>query len=47
MKPEHPDRIFINHIEAHLEKGQKVICKICGKTAEEIIADVVEEKHET
>ena len=33
------DAIFINHIQAHLPKddGSMVICKICGKTAKEII----------
>ena len=32
------DRAFIEHIQQHLEPGQEVICKICGKTAKEIIA---------
>ncbi len=27
---------FIAHIQAHLKPGEKVICKICGKTVEEI-----------
>lgn len=27
---------FVNHIQAHLEEGESVICKICGKTIEEI-----------
>ena len=31
------DTKFIRHIQAHLEEGQEVICKICGKTAKEII----------
>ena len=31
------DRKFITHIQAHLGEGQRVVCKICGKTAEEII----------
>ena len=31
------DNIFISHIQAHLKEGQEVICKICGKTAKEII----------
>ena len=31
------DNIFINHIQEHLKKGQKVVCKICGKTAKEIV----------
>ena len=30
------DEIFIKHIQSHLQEGQKVICKICGKTVEEI-----------
>jgi hypothetical protein len=28
---------FISHIQAHLKPGEEVICKICGKTAKEII----------
>ena len=32
-----PDKSFIAHIQSHLKKGEKVICKICGKTAEEIV----------
>lgn len=31
------DTIFINHIQSHLKLGEKVVCKICGKTADEII----------
>lgn len=34
------DDIFISHIKSHLKKGDVVICKICGKTAEEIIKEV-------
>ena len=30
------DNIFINHILAHLDPGEEVICKVCGKTAKEI-----------
>ena len=30
------DRIFIGHIQSHLQEGEKVVCKICGRTAEEI-----------
>ena len=33
------DTIFINHIQSHLTKEEKVICKICGKSAEEIIGE--------
>ena len=33
------DSIFINHIKSQLSKNQKVICKICGKSAEEIIKE--------
>lgn len=29
-------RKFVEHIQAHLAPGEKVICKICGKTAKEI-----------
>ena len=35
-----PDDKFIRHIQGHLKPGQKVICKICGKTAEEIINEI-------
>lgn len=34
---EHKDNIFISHIKSHLKDGEFVICKICGKSAEEII----------
>lgn len=30
------DRIFIAHIKSHLKPGQKVVCKICGRAAQEI-----------
>ena len=30
------DNTFIQHIQNHLKEDEKVICKICGKTAEEI-----------
>lgn len=33
------EEIFVRHIESHLEKGQEVICKICGKTIDQI-ADI-------
>ena len=33
------DRIFIKHIQNHLQNGQEVICKICGKTAKEIVKE--------
>jgi len=30
--------VFVRHIERHLEEGRggKVVCKICGKTIDEI-----------
>lgn len=31
--------VFVRHIKNHLEKGQVVICKICGKTVDEIYAE--------
>lgn len=31
------DAVFIQHIQSHLRGGEEVICKICGKTAKEII----------
>lgn len=27
---------FVNHVKSHLKEGDKVICKICGKTVDEI-----------
>ncbi len=27
---------FVEHIEEHLTAGQKVVCKICGMTIDEI-----------
>ena len=37
IKKQKADDIFIQHIQNHLLNGQEVICKICGKTAKEII----------
>ena len=34
------DTIFIRHIQSHLLPGEEVVCKICGKSAKEIIAGV-------
>ena len=31
------DNIFISHIKSHLKDDEFVICKICGKSADEII----------
>ena len=31
------DTKFIKHIQSHLREGQEVVCKICGKTAKEIL----------
>ena len=33
---------FVKHIKAHLKDGQEVICKICGKTVEQIALEAVE-----
>ena len=30
---------FINHIKSHLNPGENVVCKICGKSVEEIYMD--------
>jgi len=30
------DDVFIKHIQAHLQEGDKVICKICGKDVDSI-----------
>ncbi|MHB8053646.1 MAG: hypothetical protein ACYDH3_00110 [Candidatus Aminicenantales bacterium] len=35
------DAVFIRHIQAHLHPGQDVICKICGKSAHEIIGSAI------
>jgi hypothetical protein len=32
------EEVFVRHIAGHLEAGQQVICKICGKSAKEICA---------
>lgn len=31
---------FVKHIESHLEPGQEVMCKICGKAISEIVNEV-------
>lgn len=33
------DDIFIKHIQNHLKEDEVVICKICGKTVDEIIKE--------
>lgn len=33
------DNIFIKHINKHLKEGEEVICKICKKSAKQIIKD--------
>ena len=33
------DRLFIDHIQSHLDPGQVVVCKICGRSAAAIIAE--------
>lgn len=38
------DRFFIKHIEGHLKEGEVVVCKICGKSANNIIQDTIQEK---
>lgn len=35
----HRDDIFISHIKSHLKDDEFVICKICGKSADEIIKE--------
>lgn len=43
--------IFLRHIENHLGKDQKVICKICGKDVDTIVKEQEEnnrrEQYET
>jgi len=36
---------FVEHIQSHLQSGQEVICKICGKSVK-AIADYEGEKEE-
>ena len=31
--------VFVEHIEEHLEGNDDVMCKICGKTVDEIFAE--------
>uniref|UniRef100_A0A6M3LFX5 Uncharacterized protein n=1 Tax=viral metagenome TaxID=1070528 RepID=A0A6M3LFX5_9ZZZZ len=33
--------IFVRHVEGHLEKGQKVKCPFCEKTADQIFKETV------
>ena len=33
------DQVFINHIRSHLDPGQSVVCKICGREAYAIVYD--------
>jgi hypothetical protein len=35
---------FVRHIAGHLSRGQKVICKICGKTIDEIVEEREEDE---
>ena len=37
--PTSDDHIFIKHIQSHLEPEDEVICKICEKTAKQIISE--------
>jgi len=46
-EPEGDDQFFIEHIQSHLEPGQGVICKICGRSAGEIIAEARREKSQS
>ncbi len=39
IKDDLSDSIFINHIQQHLKPNEVVVCKICGKTAKEIIKE--------
>lgn len=36
------DNIFIKHIKSHLAEDEYVICKVCGRKAEEIIQEVLD-----
>ena len=33
------DKTFIQHIQNHLKEDEKVVCRICNKTAEEIVGN--------
>lgn len=38
--------VFVEHIKNHLSKDQKVICKICNKTIDEIYEEATnKERH--
>jgi hypothetical protein len=37
---------FIEHIQGHLSEGQVVVCKICGKSVDEISHQVLKDKGE-
>ena len=32
-------KVFVDHVQKHLEPGQKVICKICSKNIDEIFEE--------
>ena len=31
--------VFVNHLRRHLKEDEKIVCKICGKTINEICRD--------
>ena len=37
---------FVEHIQEHLKSSEKVICKICGKTIDEIYEESEKEVEE-
>jgi len=39
VKDDLSDSVFIKHIQKHLKPNEEVVCKICGKTAKEIIKE--------
>jgi hypothetical protein len=35
---------FVEHIQGHLDEGEQVICKICGKSIKEIYDETIKEE---
>jgi hypothetical protein len=47
LRESNDDQVFIKHIASELPPGEEVICKICGKTAREIINGLLREVSKT
>ena len=37
--------VFVEHIQNHLDKNQKVVCKICNKTIDEIYDEATKKEN--